>query len=67
MDELLSEYKALETRTIGLRDSLVNKELKVDNLNYDLLIGQLKAMETYLTILSIRIGLNAPKEDKVSE
>ena len=30
----------------------------VDNLNKDLLIAQLKAMETYLTILSIRIGLN---------
>ena len=27
-----------------------------------MLIAQLKAMEAYLSILSIRIGLNAPRE-----
>ena len=30
----------------------------MDNLNRDLLISQLKAMEAYQGILSIRIGLN---------
>ena len=42
------------------------KELpgKVDNLNKDLLIAQLRAMETYLTILSIRIGLNRPTQEE---
>ena len=34
----------------------------IDNLNKDLLIAQLKAMEAYLSVLSIRIGLNAPRE-----
>ena len=46
---------------------LINKvdKTSIDNLNKDLLIAQLKAMEAYLTILSIRIGLNTPtKEEK---
>ena len=32
--------------------------MPMDNLNRDLLISQLKAMEAYQGILSIRIGLN---------
>ena len=32
---------------------------QLDNLNKDLLIAQLKAMEAYVSILSIRIGLNS--------
>ena len=46
-DRVLTEFKELKE--------------KIDNLNKDLLIAQLKAMETYLTILSIRIGLNTTK------
>ena len=42
---------------------------KLDNLNKDLLISQLKAMEAYISILSIRIGLNSkiaePAEEEV--
>ena len=67
LDRLLTEYKELEVKTTKLRDFLINKvdKTSIDNLNKDLLIAQLKAMEAYLTILSIRIGLNTPtKEEK---
>lgn len=66
-NRLLTEYKELEIKTTKLRDFLINKidKTSIDNLNKDLLIAQLKAMEAYLTILSIRIGLNTPtKEEK---
>lgn len=66
-DSLLTEYKELEVKTTKLRDFLINKidKTSIDNLNKDLLIAQLRAMEAYLTILSIRIGLNTPtKEEK---
>lgn len=66
-DRLLTEYKELEVKTTKLRDFLINKidKTSIDNLNRDLLIAQLKAMEAYLTILSICIGLNTPtKEEK---
>lgn len=66
-DRLLTEYKELEVKTTKLRDFLINKidKTSIDNLNKDLLIAQLRAMEAYLTILSIRIGLNTPtKEEK---
>lgn len=68
-DRMLDEFKKLNEKTTKLRDFLVNnvKEADIDNLNKDLLVGQLKAMETYLTILSVRIGLNAPKEQEVGE
>lgn len=66
-DRLLTEYKELEIKTTKLRDFLINKvdKTSIDNLNKDLLIAQLRTMESYLTILSICIGLNAPtKEEK---
>lgn len=66
-DRLLTEYKELEIKTTKLRDFLINKidKTSIDNLNKDLFIAQLRAMEAYLTILSIRIGLNTPtKEEK---
>ena len=65
-DRLLTEYKELETKTTKLRDFLINKidKTSIDNLNKDLLIAQLRAMETYLTILSIRIGLNRPTQEE---
>ena len=66
-DRLLTEYKELEIKTTELRDFLIHKidKTSIDNLNKDLLIAQLRAMEAYLTILSIRIGLNTPtKEEK---
>ena len=65
-DRLLTEYKELEIKTTKLRDFLINKidKSSIDNLNKDLLIAQLRAMETYLTILSIRIGLNRPTQEE---
>ena len=65
-DRLLTEYKELEIKTTKLRDFLINKidKTSIDNLNKDLLIAQLRAMEDYLTILSIRIGLNRPAQEE---
>lgn len=65
-NRLLTEYKELEIKTIKLRDFLINKvdKTSIDNLNKDLLIAQLRAMEAYLTILSIRIGLNRPTQEE---
>lgn len=71
-DRLLTEYKELEIKTTKLRDFLIHKvdktsidKTSIDNLNKDLLIAQLRTMESYLTILSIRIGLNTlTKEER---
>lgn len=68
-EKMLSEFNEANERTVKLREFILNKEKfeKIDNLNRDLLIAQLKAMESYLSVLSIRIGLNAPKDETVSE
>ena len=60
-DRVLIEFKELKEKIDKLTNFLLKESDSVDNLNKDLLIAQLKAMETYLTILSIRIGLNTPK------
>ena len=60
-DRILTEFKELKEKIDKLTNFLLKESDSVDNLNKDLLIAQLKAMETYLTILSIRIGLNTPK------
>lgn len=59
LNALINEYKELNDKTTNLRNYLLGDKVTEDSLNKDLLIGQLKAMETYLTILSVRIGLNA--------
>ena len=63
-ERLLKEFSEVNGRANKLKDFILDKDVdnKVDNLNKDLLIAQLKAMEAYLSILSIRIGLNAPRE-----
>lgn len=65
-NQLITDYKELESKTTELRDFLINKvdKTSIDNLNKDLLIAQLRAMEAYLTILSIRIGLNRPTQEE---
>ena len=65
-NQLIIDYKELESKTTELRDFLIHKvdKTSIDNLNKDLLIAQLRAMETYLTILSIRIGLNRPTQEE---
>lgn len=60
-NRVLTEFKELKEKIDKLTNFLLKESESVDNLNKDLLIAQLKAMETYLTILSIRIGLNTPK------
>ena len=59
-NRIVTEFEELNEKTNKLRDFLLTKADKVsmDNLNRDLLISQLKAMEAYQGILSIRIGLN---------
>ena len=63
-ERLLKEFSEVNERASKLKDFILDEEKikAVDNLNKDLLIAQLKAMEAYLSILSIRIGLNAPRE-----
>lgn len=63
-DRLLKEFTEVNEKANKLKDFILDEEKikAVDNLNKDLLIAQLKAMEAYLSILSIRIGLNAPRE-----
>ena len=60
-DRVLTEFKELKEKIDKLTNFLLKESDSVDNLNKDLLIAQLKAMETYLTILSIRICLNTSK------
>lgn len=68
-DRVLTEFKELKEKIDKLTNFLLKESDSVDNLNKDLLIAQLKAMETYLTILSIRIGLNTSKikQEEVNE
>ena len=64
---MLGELIEVNERAVKLRDFILGDKFKeVDNLNKDLLVAQLKAMEAYISVLSIRIGLNAPK-DEISE
>lgn len=64
---MLGEFNEVNERAVKLRDFILGDKFKeVDNLNKDLLVAQLKAMEAYILVLSIRIGLNAPK-DEISE
>ena len=60
---LVAEFNEVNDRVTKLRDFILDEEKikEVDNLNRDLMIGQLKAMEAYLSILSVRIGLNTPR------
>jgi hypothetical protein len=66
LDRMLVEFQENGERTNKLRAFILDSEKfdKLDNLNKDLLIAQLKAMEAYVSILSIRIGLNS-KVDEV--
>ena len=64
---MLGDFNEVNDRAVKLRDFILGDKFKeVDNLNKDLLVAQLKAMEAYISVLSIRIGLNAPK-DEISE
>ena len=64
-DRLINEFTEVNDRANKCREFILDKEKfdTLDNLNKDLLIAQLKAMEAYASILSIRIGLNAQKDN----
>ena len=68
LNRMLVEFQEISEKTNKLRAFILDTEQfdKIDNLNKDLLIAQLKAMEAYVSILSIRIGLNskATSEDQ---
>ena len=61
LDRMLVEFQENGERTNKLRAFILDetKFNELDNLNKDLMISQLKAMEAYISILSIRIGLNS--------
>lgn len=74
LDRMLAEFQENGERTNKLRAFILDTEKfdQLDNLNKDLLIAQLKAMEAYISILSIRIGLNSqisedPGEEQPTE
>ena len=71
LDRMLVEFQEVGERTNKLRNFILDTENfdKIDNLNKDLMIAQLKAMEAYVSILSIRIGLNSKSvtDQEVSE
>ena len=64
-ERMLSEFNELNERVTKCRELLLDEEKSkvLDALNRDLLVAQLKSMEAYLSILSVRIGLNAPREE----
>ena len=68
-ERMLLEFKELNERVNKCREFLLDEEKSkvLDALNRDLLVAQLKAMETYLQTLSIRIGLNAPREEQPTD
>lgn len=71
LDRMLVEFQENGERTNKLRAFILDTEKfdKLNVLNKDLMIAQLKAMEAYISILSIRIGLNSkiaePAEEEV--
>jgi hypothetical protein len=69
LDKLIAEFQENGERTNELRAFILNQEEfdKLDNLNKDLMISQLKAMEAYISILSIRIGLNSKVTDEQTD
>ena len=67
-DRALNEFNELNTKITKLREFLLGEKVKeLNNLNHDLLIAQLKAMEAYASVLSIRLGLNAPRAEESAE
>ena len=64
-ERMLVEFNNLNEEVTKNRNFLLDEEKvkELDALNRDLLVAQLKAQEAYLSILSVRIGLNAPREE----
>ena len=64
-ERMLKEFQELSEHTNKCREFILDEEKfnKLDMINRDLLIAQLKAMETYISILSIRLGINGTAEN----
>lgn len=64
-ERMLEEFKELNERTTKCREFILDEEKfnSLDMINRDLLIAQLKAMETYVSVLSIRLGINGTPEN----
>ena len=69
LDRMLVEFQETGERTNKLRAFILDEEKfnALDNLNKDLMISQLKAMEAYVSILSIRIGLNSRVAEETTD
>ena len=69
LDRMLMEFQENGERTNKLRAFILDEEKfnTLDNLNKDLMISQLKAMEAYISILSIRIGLNSRVTEETTD
>lgn len=59
-ERMLSEFNEMNERVTKCREFLLDEEKSkvLDALNRDLLVAQLKAMEAYVSLLSIRVGYN---------
>lgn len=64
LERMIQEFNENNERHSKLRAFIQDEKRfsEVDDLNKDLLVAQLKAMETYLSILSVRISLNTGNE-----
>ncbi len=65
-ERMVTEFQELSDKVTKCRTFILDKDKfeKLDMINRDLLITQLKAMETYLSVLSIRLGINSSSQDK---
>ena len=68
-ERLLSEFNEMNERVAKCREFLLDEERSkvLDALNRDLLVAQLKAMEAYVSLLSIRIGYNYKPEKSTAD
>ena len=68
-ERMLSEFNELNERVTNCREFLLDEEKSkvLDALNRDLLVAQLKAMEAYVSLLSIRIGYNYRPEKSTTD
>ena len=69
LDRMLVEFQETGERTNKLRAFILDEEKfnALDNLNKDLMISQLKAMEAYVSILSLRIGLHSRVAEETTD
>jgi hypothetical protein len=68
-EKMVLEFNELIKRVEACRDFLLDQEKvsKLDPLNRDLLVTQFRAMETYVSLLSIRIGYNSKPGEPVAD